>query len=161
MPLTFDSKKWNGIAHIKLFGEIDAVATLPVVDTSTCSEVQIDLREIRAITSEGCEAWSQWLNGFDRSTSVSLCHCSPTVIQFLNSRSDFLGYRAYVRSLLVPYYCAPCGSEELVLFSTEKPSDIEKTLRLPYEQLCPRCHRTMELDVAKSDYLIFLGKKSA
>ncbi len=87
----------------------------------------INLSGVERINSVGTRDWVRWLAQLESKGIIpELVACSPAIVKQLNLVKNFAG-NAIVKSVQVPYHCAPC--------------DASKTLLVNIDDLGPRPYR--------------------
>lgn len=120
--------------------------------------VLLDLENVTRVTSYGVTEWTRALDGLE-ATFVGLFRCSPAVVSQLNMVAGFAG-RAQVLSLFLPYLCAHCEHEWVILVSAVDAVD-ELRRGGPEPRPCARCGERAELDDAPASYLSFVASRPA
>lgn len=114
--------------------------------------LRLDLAGVEQINSCGVREWIHFVR---RLSSLphpfELVGCSPAIVRQINMISNFCG-SGTVRSVLLPYYCEPCGHEEMRMLDLPargtKP-DIEQIIA------CGKCGASAEFDDLPDAYLTF------
>jgi anti-anti-sigma regulatory factor len=118
----------GGASVIRLAGILDEHNKLgDLVKDVTNEKTLINLAGVERVSSVGTRDWVNWLASLERKgIRPVLVACSPAVVKQLNLVKNFAG-NATVKSVQVPYHCAPC--------------DKAKTLLVNIDDLGPRPYR--------------------
>lgn len=113
-------------------------------------KVVIDLGGVDHINSSGVREWINFLRTLEKmGAEVELWRCSvPVVRQMTMIPSARVGAR--LRSVLLPYYCASCDDDRVLLV------DIPSARGIEDEAPCPVCSGTMKFDDHVAAYLPLL-----
>ena len=127
--------------------DLGALAALDVA-----GNLAIDLAGVEQINSCGVREWIHFVRKLaDADRSFELVRCSPAIVRQLNTIANFRG-AGQVRSVMLPYYCPSCRSEERRAMELDGG---ERTI--PEELPCPKCGGTMEFDDLPATYVSFAG----
>lgn len=117
----------------------------------------INMSEVEHINDGGVRDWVKWLAVLDRAgVSVVLVECSPATIAKINMVDNFTG-TGVVQSFYVPYYCARCETEKVLL------CDVDEMRAAPTRAptcRCDECDQVMEFDELADSYFRFLSDPS-
>ena len=106
----------SGARVIKLAGVLDEHNRLrELVEKVGSGPALINLSGVERMNSTGTRDWVNWLAQIEaRGTQPILIACSPAVVAQLNRIKNFAG-AAQIKSFQVPYHCAACGLDKLLL----------------------------------------------
>ncbi len=108
-----------------ILGEHNKLGDL--VKDVTNERTLINLAGVERVSSVGTRDWVKWLALLEsKGIQPELVACSPAIVRQLNLVKNFAG-NATVKSVQVPYHCAPC--------------DASKTLLVNIDDLGPRPYR--------------------
>ncbi|MBX7101821.1 MAG: protein kinase, partial [Myxococcaceae bacterium] len=109
----------------------------------------LDVGRVERITSFGVRKWSEFVKSTPPGVNaIYLLHAGPTFVDQLNIVLGFGGV-AQVLSVLVPYTCGNCGSEQLRVLDVGAgniPDD-------PPVHTCARCNGELRFDEVWSEYI--------
>jgi ABC-type transporter Mla MlaB component len=144
-------------ACLVLGGDITEEADFAPLLASPLSPLLLDLVDVGRINSSGVREWLSFVREIAATgRRLVLLRCAPAMVQQANMITNFLG-AAEVRSLLAPYYCAPCDYDHREEISTAGKE--ETPLKIAEAVPCPRCGRMMEFSDLASEYLAFLNAR--
>ena len=112
----------------------------------------LNLSKIASINSCGIRNWVNFFKDLNN-TQVIYEECTPLLVRQMNMIPSFLG-KAHVASVFVPYLCATCEEEKIILVKEDKFNGgnikIEETL------VCEKCQKgEMEFDGKPKQYFAF------
>ncbi len=147
-------KRRGGANVIKLAGVIgehnDLAALLEKV---AGGKTLINLSGVVAINSHGMRDWKSWLAALEKKgIQPELVACSPAVVAQLNLVKDFAGH-SVVKTVQVPYRCAACARDRLVLVNI---TDLGKRPKAP-ESRCEACGLVMAFIDESGEYFSFVA----
>lgn len=140
----------DGWAQVALTGCITESAQLQALSgVAGASPLRLDLGAVEQVNSCGVREWLHFVQQLtERGQALELVDCPPVFVRQLNMISNFAGDAA-IRSVLLPYWCRSCGSEELVRHDPAVPGPVPET------RTCPSCGATAEFDDLPDTYLAF------
>jgi anti-anti-sigma regulatory factor len=152
---TFENRR-SGARVIKFQGVLDEDNGLAsLVERVGSGIALINLAGIERINSIGTRDWIKWLATLEaRGTRPMFIACSPAVVHQLSRIKNFAG-NGTIKSFQVPYLCAPCEREQLVLVHV---ADLGP---LPYQlpvHSCDACGGEMEIIDDAGAYYAFLNE---
>jgi hypothetical protein len=139
----------DGVRH-ELAGEITEAADFSPLLAEPTRRVVLDLEGIKRINSAGVRQWILFMANLTKSGAhVVLERCSVPFVHQLNMVTTFRG-GAEIRSVAVPYSCAPCGLEATGIVSPTPDAPITVPVKP-----CPECGKAMEFDDLPGVYFAF------
>ncbi len=110
----------GGASVIKLAGTLGEHNKLrDLVASVTNEKTLINLAGVERIDSVGTRDWVNWLATLEsKGIRPVLVACSPAFVMQLNLVRNFAG-NATVKSVQVPYHCAPCDKAKTLLVNVE------------------------------------------
>jgi ABC-type transporter Mla MlaB component len=125
----------------------------PLVALPADGPLRLDLAGVEQINSCGVREWIHFVRSLrEAGRAFEFLRCSPAIVRQLNTISNFRG-GGLVRSVLLPYYCASCGTED------RRPLDLPPPGRpLPAIEeaiACAKCQAQSEFDDLPDTYLAF------
>ena len=134
---------WVGLSgDITEAARLDELARLP-------GPMRIDLGGIRLINSLGVRAWYQFIARCAAAgIAVTVERLAPVMVQQISMIKAFMGSRTRVASILVPYFCQSCSTDDTKLH------DVQPGVRLevPPTSTCPKCKGLTVLDELETMY---------
>lgn len=112
--------------------------------------VRLNLEGISRISSTGVGAWLRFFESIEDKGPHRLSRCSVPFVAQLNMIDNLKG-NAIVESVVAPFYCKSCDSEETALVEIR-----DKIPQLP-KPACSECESEMVLDELESRYFFFLS----
>lgn len=132
-----DGGTWAGLA-----GNLTEAADLSPL-TRLRGPLFFDLGGIEHINSLGVRNWVHFVRDCETAGhDVSFERCSPVMVQQISMISNFVGRRARVRSLVVPYLCPACNAEDQQVVALAPGAG----LAIPDGIPCPKCKTAMQVD---------------
>ena len=106
----------SGARLIKLAGVLDENNGLDaLVEKVGAGSALINLAGVERIDAGGIGDWTNWLAALEaKGIRPVFIACSPAVVDQLNRDMNFCG-NGIVKSFHVPYYCASCQADKLLL----------------------------------------------
>ncbi len=151
--MTWRIKPRSGFTMVELVGELNENTDLRPLRDQLKGTVVLHLGELRRINSSGTREWINFIRDLPGVTEITLTHCSPAVVQQLNSIHNFRG-KATVRSVMVPYTCESCFAHEEKLLNVD-PGPALGPPALPLVD-CQKCNSPMEFEELAERYFEFL-----
>ena len=145
---TWVSHQADGVI-VELAGAIDAGADLDEINPRLASRpVELRLAGVDHLDAAGCRALRSWLATLTaRDRSVRIHELSPLLVLLLAIDPELLAGCELV-SVMVPFYCRPCGRREL-----KETAVVTVQLGAVEPQLCAECGWAMAVDVVEELYL--------
>ncbi len=146
----------GGASVIKLAGVLDENNKLrELADDVVNSKTLINLAGVERINSTGTRDWVNWLATLDaKGIQPILVACSPAVVMQLNAVRNFAG-NATVKSVQVPYHCAPCDRDKILLVNVDDLGP--RPYRAP-RCTCDHCGISMTFVDQTGAYFSFVGQ---
>lgn len=140
---------------VRVAGSITEEADFqPLLGVGDAGPLAFDLSGVDEINSCGVREWIHFVRRLSElAPDYALARCSPAVVRQLNMVSNFRG-AGRVTSVMLPYYCARCGSEQSLLY--ELPAAGPRPPIAP-EAPCASCGGEAEFDDLPETYLNFAG----
>lgn len=141
----------NGVHQMILKGSIDEDTNLSALTNGT-GPIHLNLSGVKSINSLGIRSWVNfWKTVSNR--EVFYWECPPLIVRQMNMIPSFSG-QARVQSVLVPYICDQCESEELKLIECGRPDWNLSAVNESFP--CTQCVQgEMELDGSVNQYFSF------
>lgn len=142
--------------RFKLSGELDARADLSPLLTSA-EPVEVDLREVDAITTTGTRRWLQFIRAWGP-RQLALYGCPPPLVSLFNAVPSAVGLTEdamHVKSVLVPFSCHRCHFYQETEVRVESVLNQGDDVYLP-DDTCGICGEKTELATSADDYFVFL-----
>ncbi len=138
---------------VRVSGEITERADFRALTSlAETASLRLDLAGVEQINSCGVREWIHFVRCLSaKPHPFELIHCSPAIVRQMNMISNFCG-NGTVRSVMLPYYCGPCGVEEmrmLELPSAGQRPEVEAAIT------CQKCGKNAEFDDLPDAYLTF------
>lgn len=145
----------SGARLIKLAGVLDEENGLgELVEKVQPGMALINLSGVERINSHGTRDWVNWLASLEaKGIRPILIACSPAVVAQLNRIKNFVG-NAVVKSFQVPYRCATCERDKLVLVHI---IDLGQPPHKAPESLCDSCSAPMDVVDESGGYFAFVA----
>jgi len=138
----------EGATWVGLSGDITEAAKLEELNRLP-GPMRIDLGELRLINSLGVRAWYLFIARAEAAgVAVTIERCAPVMVSQISMIKGFMGSRTRVASLLAPYFCQSCNTDDTKLF------DVQPGVRLevPPTSSCPKCKGLTVLDELETMY---------
>lgn len=144
----------SGARLIKLAGVLDEHNRLgDLMEKVGAGTALINLSGVERINSIGARDWVRWLSSIEaRGIKPVLIACSPAVVEHLNRTKNFAG-NAIVKSFQIPYHCATCDLEKLLLVYV---ADMSESPNAAPVCTCDGCGGEMTPTVDLGSYFTFL-----
>jgi hypothetical protein len=157
-PSTEASVSWriklrSTFTLVELVGDLNENTDLRPLRDQLKGDVVFHLAEVRRVNSSGTREWINFIHDLPAVLDITLTHCSPPVVQQLNSIRNFRG-KATVRSVFVPYTCESCFAHEDRLLNVSPDSAAGPPV-VPQVD-CHQCSCPMEFDELAERYFEFL-----
>lgn len=147
-PLTAQTEMRDGVTRIALKGAITEAADFNKLGPLR-SPMVIDLGGVERINSIGVRNWIHFVKKCETGgIDLLVERASPMIVQQISMISNFMGQRAKVTSLYVPYFCETCNDERMQLVQVNPGETLGVAPTIP----CPKCHHTMQLDEPEAMY---------
>ncbi|CAN5916160.1 hypothetical protein BH11MYX3_BH11MYX3_11860 [soil metagenome] len=149
----------GGASVIRLAGILDEHNRLgDLVKDVTNEKTLINLAGVERVSSVGTRDWVHWLESLERKgIRPVLVACSPAVVMQLNLVKNFAG-NATVKSVQVPYHCAPCDKSKTLLVNVDDLGP--RPYRAP-RCTCDICGISMTFVDETGAYFSFVGQVRA
>ncbi len=152
----FDISDENGALTVMLHGDFTEMTRFEALALRLAgqSDVTFDLAAVRYISSAGVRAWCELLDGL-RGAKKRFRHCS---IAFASQAAmvPLVLADGEVLSLEAPYYCDPCGRDEVRLLEVGVIAREDDRILVP-RLTCGACGAPTELDDIPERYFAFLN----
>jgi anti-anti-sigma regulatory factor len=144
----------GGSNVIKLAGTLDEHNELSqLVEQVGTGKVLINLAGVERINSSGTRDWVDWLASLDKKgIQPELVACSPAVVAQLNLVKNFAG-KSVVKSFQVPYHCASCTAEKLLLVTIAEFGNFPPVAP---DCACDACGKAMQFTDVTGTYFAFV-----
>lgn len=153
----FDVSEEHGSLTVMLHGDFTEMTRFEALALrlTGVSDVTFDLAAVRYISSAGVRAWCELLEGL-RGAKKRFRHCS---IAFASQAAmvPLVLADGEVISLEAPYYCDPCGRDEVRLLEVGVIAREEDRILVP-KLTCGACGAATELDDIPERYFAFLNQ---
>lgn len=146
----------SGARVVKLEGVLDEDNELDnLIEKIGAGMALINLAGVERINSIGARDWVNWLTSIEAKgiRPVLIC-CSPAVVEQLNRIKNFAG-SATVKSFHVPYHCAVCNLDKLLLVHVSEMGALPH--RAP-KCSCDSCGGPMTFTDESGTYFAFVGQ---
>ncbi len=131
--------------------EADLHALVALGDGGT---LRLDLAGVDEINSCGVREWIRFVRRVSETArGLELVRCSPAIVRQLNMVSNFRG-AGQVTSVMLPYYCASCGTEQEQLLEVPEGGSPPQ---IPTSITCRHCGGAAEFDDLPDSYMGFVG----
>jgi len=149
--------KWgsSGILTVYLVGIMDEDSLYDEVKEQT-GPLCFNWKNVLSINSCAIRNWVNFINEL-KSMRIFYEECPPLIVRQMNMVPSFKGH-ADIRSVEMPYVCANCDSEKLVLFDGNGQGlKTGGKLNLPPGINCENCKKgKLEFDESVEEYFAFL-----
>jgi anti-anti-sigma regulatory factor len=154
--VTTIEQRRSGARVIKFAGVLDEHARLAELTAQVGTGVTlINLAGVERINSSGTRDWVNWLEALEANGArPALIACSPAVVAQLNRIKNF-AHHAVVKSFQVPYHCAACDADKLLLVHI---ADMGEAPHSAPTCTCNICERPMELADESGNYFAFVSQ---
>ena len=123
----------------------------PLISLAGQGGLAFDLAGVEQINSCGVREWIHFVRKLaDVGSEFEMLRCSPAIVRQLNTIANFRG-TGQVRSVMLPYFCTSCRTEE------QRPLDLGGDRDIEDEITCPKCGGVMEFDDMPDTYISFCG----
>jgi hypothetical protein len=138
-----DGATWVGLAgDITEAVDFAELARLP-------GPMRIDLGDVRLINSLGVRGWYQFIRYCEAGgIAITVERCAPVMVSQISMIKGFMGSRTRVASILVPYFCQVCNSDDNKLFNVQPGVRLE----VSPTSTCPKCKGLTVLDELETMY---------
>lgn len=152
----FDVAEENGGLTVLLHGDFTEMTRFESLAARLAgiTDVTFDLAAVRYISSAGVRAWCELLDGLG-DIRIRFRHCSIAFASQAAMVPLVLG-RGEVVSLEAPYYCDPCGRDEVRILEVGAIARDGDRLLAP-RLTCGACGAPTELDDLPERYFAFLA----
>lgn len=143
-------------------GQLDEHAKMPSLHLAGKKPVYINLKEVSYINSRGISIWVTWLrenHKINPSLKILLKYCPQVIMNQINAVVGFCPSFVLVDSLYVPYHCETCDFVEYVLLQKGVSYNYGTSIVDGQKVPCPKCAKSMSLDVLPQKYFQFLKSK--
>ncbi|HEY5936329.1 MAG TPA: hypothetical protein VIU61_16875 [Kofleriaceae bacterium] len=138
----------EGATWVGLSGDITEAAKLDEL-LRLPGPMRIDLGGIRLINSLGVRAWYQFVGRAEAAgTAITVERLAPVMVSQISMIKGFMGSRTRVASILVPYFCQSCGTDDTKLFEVRPGVPLD----VPGTSTCPKCKGLTVLDELETMY---------
>jgi anti-anti-sigma regulatory factor len=144
----------GGSNVIKLAGILDEHNELSaLIEQVSAGKVLINLAGVERVSSSGTRDWVDWLASLEKKgIQPELVACSPAVVAQLNLVKNFAG-KSVVKSFQVPYHCAGCAREKLLLVTIAEFGNFPPVAP---ECACEGCGKPMQFTDETGTYFAFV-----
>lgn len=137
----------GGVLTVSFRGAIDEGSDLGKIDLQNHKTVIFDLGEVDYINSIGIRSWLVFFKQAGRDRVFVFRRCSEMIVMQMGLVNGFLPLGSKIESVYVPYVCDDCGTTEKTLFVFGGAQTLPET-----ERPCPKCEKTMTLEVPPQKY---------
>ncbi|MEJ7604407.1 MAG: hypothetical protein WKG01_41505 [Kofleriaceae bacterium] len=138
-----DGLTWIGLAgYVTEAADWKPLARLP-------GPLRMDLGGIERINSLGVRGWVHFIADCEATgLQIIVDRCSPVMTSQMSMIRNFMGTRTQVASLLVPYFCQSCNTDDLQLVELRPGAPVA----VEGMSVCPKCRGQTVLDELPSMY---------
>lgn len=140
--LTYRVERRNGATWIALAGNVTEASEFEPIKRMPAPLI-IDLGGIERINSLGVRNWIYFVRECEAmGQSLTFERVPPVIVGQMSMVSNFMGSRSRVTSVLAPYLCPSCSTEDLQVIELANGQPVQ----VPETQPCPKCRSAMEFD---------------
>lgn len=156
-PLTAQIEHRDGGASVALVGRVtEATDFSKLIALRTA--LHVDLSAIDNINSLGVRGWCNFVRDCEAAKlPLTVEKVSPVMVQQMSMISSFMGTHARVTSIVVPYLCPSCNTEDQRLVEVSRGAPVTVPPSIP----CPKCQTLMQIDELEDMYDNLFGKPAA
>ena len=154
----------DAVIELKFRGHLDESSDLPDLDFKNIKCMTIDLESLEHINSVGILKWKRWqdqIRAQNPTCEIHLFGCHKQFISIINIFEGLLTDNSRVDTFFIPFYCEACDYLKELLINTQK--DVRSFSKNAVEialsqEICPKCNKSMETEVAVFGYVSFLER---
>ena len=139
-------------------GFIDETFSTEDVFINTSKPIEINLKDIRLISSNGIREWIKFINKY-KAAKFSFVECSKVFIDQVNATNGFCPPNAVVNSFYTPYFNKKTNTEKSVLFQYGK-DYTENGIKAPNEFTADQ-GEVFIIDINENKYFKFIKNRSS
>ena len=153
------AKKENDRVTVTLAGPFDESASFANVDLAGVKTLDLDFKDVDAITSYGIREWLNWYSQMSPELTINYFNCTKPIVDQINTVSGLIKKGIVLQSFFTPYYCEACKIFTSLLLTKGK-EFTDSTVAVPESIPCTKCKGTTELGIIENKYFNFIKKIS-